>query len=512
MSVSPWHADLALHEEAFACLQDLLTPQSLALTAVKAIREWGQGLLRLSAALAKENDALEGENARLRERITDLKRRAALDSTTSSRPPASDGLAKKSATRKRTRSQRGTSARPSGGQPGHKGTTLAPSANPDHVVDHDPSACGGCGAPLSDADRHGDPVRRQVFDVPEPQPLQVTEHRGHRCLCAVCGTVTTAAFPNGVSAPVQYGSRITAWVTYLSHAQFIPEKRVAEVLSELVAVKLSTATIAAIADAPPGASRASLIVSQRSSAPPSRSNTSTRPASASPCRPVGSMSSAPPWLTILRIATGRRPFDETLNGIVIHDDYTAYFALGGVRHGACNAHHLRELQALIEIEKEDWAASTHRLLIRAHRAARFARENDREVPASLVARIAQAWDRILNRAIAAHEAKPPLPSAKRGRKKRRIGHNLALRLHKHKEGCLRFLTDLRTPFTNNEGERDLRMGKLRQKISGGFRSMRGAFDFSNLRSVIATARKQGWNVLDTLAHPDPIQLIPKLRF
>ena len=219
-----------------------------------------------------------------------------------------------------------------------------------------------------------------------------------------------------------------------------------------------------------------------------------------------------PLLTVLRIATGRSHFDEELTGIVIHDDYASYFALEGVRHGACNAHHLRELQALIEIEKEDWATSTHRLLTRAHRAARFARENDRDVPASLVARISQAWDRILKRAIASHEEMPPLQTGKRRRKKRRIGHNLALRLQKYKEGCLRFLTDLRTPFSNNEAERDLRMGKLRQKISGGFRSMQGAWDFANLRSVIATARKQRWNVLETLAHPDPIQLITQLRF
>ena len=122
MTVSRWREDLAAHDEALACLQDLLTPQSLAMTAAKAIREWGQGLLRLSAALVKENDALERENARLRERIAELERSAALDSTTSSKPPASDGLGKKSGTRKRTRSQRGKSARPSGGQPGHEGT------------------------------------------------------------------------------------------------------------------------------------------------------------------------------------------------------------------------------------------------------------------------------------------------------------------------------------------------------------------------------------------------------
>ena len=182
-----------------------------------------------------------------------------------------------------------------------------------------------------------------------------------------------------------------------------------------------------------------------------------------------------------------------------------------MRHGACNAHHLRELQALIDIEKEDWAKSMHRLLERAHRATRFARENGRDVPASLVARISRAWARILDHAIAFHEAQPPLRTGKRGRKKRRIGHNLALRLRKHKEGCLRFLTDPRTPFTNNEAERDLRMAKLRQKISGGFRSERGAYNFARMRAVIATARKQGWNVLQTLVHPDPMQLIPQLR-
>ena len=153
----------------------------------------------------------------------------------------------------------------------------------------------------------------------------------------------------------------------------------------------------------------------------------------------------------------------------------------------------------------------HRLLERAHRATRFSRENGRDVPASLVARISRAWARILDHAIAFHEAQPPLRTGKRGRNKRRIGHNLALRLRKHKEGCLRFLTDPRTPFTNNEAERDLQMAKLRQKISGGFRSDRGAYNFARMRAVIATARKQGWNVLQTLVHPDPIQLIPQLR-
>ena len=133
VTVSRWHEDVAAHAEAFACLQELHDPSSFATTMIKAIRKWGQGLLRLSAALAQENAALERENAALCERIAELERSAALDSSTSSKPPASDGPGKKNKTPRRTQSQRGKSGRPSGGQPGHKGTTLARTGTPDHV-------------------------------------------------------------------------------------------------------------------------------------------------------------------------------------------------------------------------------------------------------------------------------------------------------------------------------------------------------------------------------------------
>ena len=488
-----------------------LTPHPSQPQSSRPFREWGQGLLRLATALVRENAALERENATLRDRIAELERSAALDSTTSSKPPASDGLRKKSRTQRRTRSQRGKSGRPSGGQPGHKGTTLARTESPDHVVDHDPSACSGCGAPLSDADRHRAPVCRQVFDVPEPRPLEVTEHRAHRCLCGACATVTGAVFPDGVTAPVQYGPRITAWVSYLLYAQFVPEKRLAELMSDLFAVSISTATITAMGRRTARRFEPFLahVADVIRTAVPVKHLDETGLRIAARTRWLHVLCT--PFLTVLRIGAGRGDVEKDLEGILIHDDYAAYFTLKGVRHGACNAHHLRELQALIDIEKEDWAKSMHRLLERTHRATRFSRENGRDVPASLVARISRAWARILDHAIAFHEAQPPLRTGKRGRKKRRIGHNLALRLRKHKEGCLRFLTDPRTPFTNNEAERDLRMAKLRQKISGGFRSETGAYNFARMRAVIATARKQGWNVLQTLVHPDPMQLIPQLR-
>ena len=299
--------------------------------------------------------------------------------------------------------------------------------------------------------------------------------------------------------------------SYLLHAQFVPEKRLRELMHDLFSVSLSTATIAAMGRRTARRfesflARVTGIISKKA---PVKHLDETGLRVAARIRWLHVLCT--PLLTALRIGTGRGDVGKDLEGILIHDDYASYFTLEGVRHGACNAHHLRGLQALIDIDREQWARSMHRLLRRAHRATRFAREKDREVPASLVARISCAWDRILDDAIAFHEAQPPLKTGKRGRPSRRVGHNLALRLQKHKKGCLRFLSDPRVPFTNNEAERDLRMAKLRQKISGGFRSEDGASHFATLRAVINTARKQDWNVLQTLAHPDPIRLIPTLR-
>ena len=165
--------------------------------------------------------------------------------------------------------------------------------------------------------------------------------------------------------------------------------------------------------------------------------------------------------------------------------------------------------ALIDIEKEDWAKSMHRLLERAHRATRFARENGRDVPTSLVARISRAWARILDHAIAFHEAQPPLRTGKRGRKKRRIGHNLALRLPQAQGG----IPAISSPT------RARRLRTMRPNVTSEWPSCaRRSPVASAPRGVPTTSpecvpsspppRKQGWNVLQTLVRPDPMQTNP----
>jgi transposase len=189
--------------------------------------------------LVAQNALLASERGALLARVAELERRLGLNSSNSSKPPSSDGLKKPPP---RTRSLRQPSKKTSGGQPNHPGKTLSAVANPNHIVDHFPTNCDACAEPLPQS-TGGGYVARQVFDLPDPAPLVVTEHRAHRCRCAACGKVTAGKHPDGVSAPVQYGERIAAVVVYLATFQFVPEDRLATLMRDLFGVTLSRATI-----------------------------------------------------------------------------------------------------------------------------------------------------------------------------------------------------------------------------------------------------------------------------
>ena len=183
--------------------------------------------------------SLMAENAALKTRLAELERRLGLDSSNSGKPPSSDGLKKKP----RVSSLRERSGKKPGGQKGHEGETLRQSAEPDMITDHYPAGCSDCGAALL-PEMSQDYAVRQVFDLPEPRPLVVTEHRAHGCRCVVCGATTRASFPESVNAPVQYGARLAALVVYLLHYQMLPEARLGQLMADLFNVSLSAATIA----------------------------------------------------------------------------------------------------------------------------------------------------------------------------------------------------------------------------------------------------------------------------
>jgi transposase len=446
--------------------------------------------------------------AALQARNAELERQLGLNSGNSGKPPSSDGLKKKPA---RTSSLRERSGKRTGGQKGHPGKTLSRVETPDATIDHFPATCSGCGGALTGAIATGH-TARQVFDLPEPQPLIVTEHHAHVCVCGNCGAETRADFPEDVTAPVQYGARLAALVVYLLHYQLLPEKRLAALMADLFGVHLVTATIAGMSRTCAARFQGfAAAMRDRVAAAPVKhmDETGFRIGGKTQWLHIASTI----WMTFYRVSPKRGSLLENVLGIVVHDHWKPYYTLTGVLHALCNAHHLRELQALIEIEKEDWARRMQNLLRRACHAANLAREQGVPLSPGFIALIKRCYDAIVTDGFAFHEAQPALISTarkRRGRVPRRTGHNLLLRLRVRKVDVLRFLSDPTVPFTNNLAERDGRMMKLRQKISGGFRSVDGAEDFAVIRSLLSTARKQGWDILRALASR-PDRLIAELQ-
>jgi len=426
---------------------------------------------------------LEAENLELKRRLEELERRLGLNSDNSSKPPSSDGLRKKPV----PMSLRESGKKASGGQIGHKGGTLEQRENPNKIKSHKVYKCK-CGNDLcsSPVERV---IKRQVFELPKPE-LVVTEHRAEVKRCSSCGAEVTGVFPIGVSAPVQYGPRIKGIVSYLSCQQMIPEDRLQELLFDVCNIRISTGTIATISK-----ELSEKLTSFNKEVYEELKESEVKHLDESGLRVAGRTN----WLHVMsnkgatyyEVKQKRGKMFEGLKGVAVHDHLKSYYKLDGIVHGLCNAHHLRELKALSEIEKEPWAISMATLLRTMNCIAK------REIPnVGLVARAINVYDQILSRGLAYHELQPALhKKGARGRVKRRVGHNLLIRLRDYKDDVLRFLSNPLVPFTNNQAEQDIRMIKVKQKISGGFRTMHGATVFCNIRSFISTMRKKGRDII-----------------
>ena len=445
------------------------------------------------------------EKTALLQRIEELERSATLDSTNSCKPPSSDGLRKSNGKKdkdkkKRTKSLREKSGRKSGGQPGHKGNTLKQVDNPDEIINILPEQCPNCQTEFSLHDS-GDHNKRQVFDVPPPPPPVVTEYRAHICKCKGCGEEFKGEFPADVTAPVQYGKRVAAFVVYKQTVQVMPVNRTGRMLSDIHGMDVSDASIMKmvsnkarelepVADAIQKKASSDPLVTTHLDETGFRAaeklqwvhNTSTK------------------TLSHFRVGSSRGDVLIDLAGNIMHDCFSSYWKIEGVIHGVCNFHTTRELKALFEIDNEEWAGEMQTILFDGRELTREAEKQGKKAvdPEDIIG-IEERFYACLKKAIDFHEGLDPFvpPGAKKkpGRQKKRIGHNLCLRLLNRADCVLLFLHDLTVPFTNNEAERDLRMTKVRQKVSGCFRTVQGLKDFCTLRSVIETARKQGWGVI-----------------
>ena len=448
-------------------------------------------------------EQMQAQMAALSQQVKDLQDRLAKDSHNSSLPPSSDRFVRQ------PRSLRKKSEKTSGGQEGHPGTTLRFAEKPEEVIEHRITVCASCQHDLREIEACVT-LRRQVVDIPSPR-LIVQEHRAEQKQCPRCQHITLASFPPTVTAPIQYGPRIGAVAVYLTQQQLVPLERTAEVLSDLLGVQMSEATVGELIQrtACELAPVEQQIKEALISAPVlHQDETGVRVAGKGYWEHVTSTAR----LTHYQVDASRG--QEALNrigilplfkGISIHDGWASYF-LYDCEHALCLVHVLRELVFQAEEHGAVWAAELKELLLSMKEATQQAREQGKRWldPLEVL-----DWERALLRLLDEADHLTPratAPPGSKGRVKQSAARNLLDRLRKHQKAVFCFLEDLRVDFDNNQAERDLRMIKVQQKVSGCFRSLAGAQAFSRIRSYVSTLRKQGLPLLSALqatlsAHP-----------
>lgn len=434
----------------------------------------------------------------LTERVSKLEEQLNKDSRNSHKPPSSDGLKKRPPKPKPNREAKKKQA---GGQEGHKGNTLTLSDNPTETIRYEREQCRGCGLQLSEV--AGEVVqRRQVIDIPEPKVI-ITEHQAVSKACPCCGVVNQEPLPSELKGQVQYGAKLRALVTYLMVYQLLPYQRTQELLSTLYRLTISTGTLHRMLQ-----DGHELLGEAESQIQASITQSDVIHVDETGHR-VGTktwwlhVASTEQWTFYYsHPARGQRAHQEgtilpEFKGTAVHDFYHAYLSYE-CEHALCNAHLLRDLQAVLEREEtQSWAKRLSQLLVLSHRLKQRAQaEGETVLPEATLMRLEQLYDDIVARAHALHP-KPP-PSTKRGRTKQTKTRNLIDRLLTYKLDILRFIFDFKVPFDNNLAERDLRMVKVQQKISHCFRSQGGAALFCRIRGYISTLLKQGYELFPIL--------------
>lgn len=438
---------------------------------------------------------LSAENAALREKVRALEERLAKNSRNSSKPPSSDGPDKPA-----PRSLRRRGERKPGGQPGHKGHTLKMVEKPDHTRLYQVKKCEKCGRSLKKRKATG-VEKRQVFDIP-PVKIEVTEHRAEIKECE-CGHLNKAAFPEGVTAPVQYGQDILAKAVYLRGYQLLPSERTCEVLRDFFGCDMSEGTLNnvtnkcfQILEGPVEVIKQHLIESRVANFDETGCSVNGK----NRWLHVAST----PNLTYYQIHP-KRGYEgmndigilPNFNGTAIHDFLQSYLKYN-CKHGLCNGHHLRELTFVYEVQGQDWAKHMIDCLLDIKKAVDEARIVTDHLSEKQISKFEEDYEKIFKKGYAENPlSKEPTPK-KRGRRKKSKGRNLVERLDNHREKALAFMYDFSVPFDNNLAERDARMMKVQQKISGCFRSEDGGKVFSRIRSYISTTRKNGVDAIESL--------------
>jgi transposase len=445
--------------------------------------------------LAKALERLEEANARIKQ----LEGQAAKDSHNSSKPPSTNGF--KEPLRK-TQSLREKSGKKSGGQPGHPGKTLMLVEQADQTVRLTVEPCHGCHQDLAEVSLCRT-ERIQVFDLPRVH-LQVTEYHVEVKACPRCQAETRADLPDGLTpASAQYGPNVKTLAVYLACLHLLPLARVCQILSDLVGTTFSQASV--LAACQQSASAVTPVLQRiKTALQTSRVVHNDETGFRVEKKRWWLHVAATCWFTLYLAhpKRGKEAIDAmeilpNFRGTSMHDSLSSYLHYGCM-HALCVVHYLRELTFVFERFEQRWAKEMKALLLEIKASVQLARE---EGMTSLPQAVKQDFERRYTHLVQTGMAANPPPhkrAGQRGAPKKSDALNLLIRLHQYQDLILRFMHDFAVPFDNNRAESDLRMMKLRQKISGCFRTQEGAAIFCDLRSYLSTMQKQGVHLLTAL--------------
>lgn len=465
------------------------------MTSAQALEIYRAGPETVVRVLLEMDARIDALTENFEQRIKHLEDQLAKNSRNSGKPPSSDGF-----NRPAPKSLREKSQRPTGGQPGHAGFTLALADKPDRIQVHKVEACARCGGSPKAMKCTG-VEKRQVHDLP-PRGLIVTEHQAETRLCA-CGCLNKAVFPPEVSAPVQYGPGVKAAAVYLKNYQLLPYERTCELFGDLFACSISEGTLANIlAECSDRLEEPALQIKAQIAQAPVVNFDESGSRVDKKLWWVHVASTATATYYVIHPKRGSEAIDaiDILPGFLgraIHDFWKPYFGYP-CDHGLCNAHHLRELTFVHEEHHQPWAKSMLTCLLDMKAAVDAAKPNVDALSHFQVRTFRTRYQSIIEEGYRQNPLEPRPNGSTRGPTKKTKPRNLLERLDQHQSQVQAFLTDFNVPFDNNQAERDIRMMKVQQKISGGFRSEEGAKAFCRIRSYISTARKNALGALEAI--------------
>jgi transposase len=433
----------------------------------------------------EEFAALWYEIEQLKNEVRELKAQLGKNSANSSKPPSSDGY------KKQIKNNREKSDKQQGAQEGHKGTTLQMVKTPDKIIEHQVKGrCAECGRDLERA-RIKSIQRRQVFDLPE-KLIEITEHQVEVRQCK-CGRVHEAECM--AKGNTQYGNRFKAFMIYLNQYQFLPFERLQELSKDCFGWSISDGVLAMSNQlCYENLEQTETNIKQRIIQSEVMHNDETGIRCEKKTQWIHSSSNQDYTHYSIQKKRGKEGIDAIgilthFNGISVHDRWASYDDYE-CNHALCNAHLLRDLKFLAEENDSRWAKKMMDLLVQANRSKKEGLLDKKTVEA-----IEKKSRRIIKEGIKEEPPPEETKKAKRGRKAKSKSLNLLEVFTQRSEQVWKFIYNREVPFDNNLAERDLRMVKLKQKISGCFRSLIGAQVFCRIRSYISSARKQGYSVL-----------------